>query len=132
MRCKIETVADGLGGFKFAVRFENSQGPSLQTAPLSVSPPPVAGSSSEAPAAVVPVPAPAPAVAPPAEVAAAGGSNGVWEPPRLLVRLVELPQMDQIAVRLAPTQTGDGKLDCDLKLAPVYDLLVTQVEATPK
>ena len=81
---------------------------------------------------VAPVPAPESAVAPPAEVAAAGGSNGVWEPPRLLVRLVELPQMDQIAVRLAPTETGDGKLDCDLKLAPVYDLLVTQVEATPK
>ena len=103
--------------------------------PAAAAPPTVAPAAAApatvAPPADVPSTAPPPAVASPigapADASALVGSQsgGLWVPPTLSVKLVELTREDQIAISITPSADGDGKLVCAATAAPVFAVVLT-------
>ena len=84
-------------------------------------------SSASVPAA--PAPALALAPAPPransSALSTSTSADGVWVPPTLSVQLVELTKEDQIAISIAPSANGDGKLLCEAVPAAVFEVVLT-------
>ena len=91
----------------------------------AAAPAPAAGA---APAPAAPAaPSPAPPLTPANSSVFAGSTDadGMWVPPTLSVQLVELVKEDQIAISIAPSANGDGKLLCEAAPAPVFDVVLT-------
>ena len=47
-----------------------------------------------------------------------------WTPPKLHVKLTELTEQDQLAVRIGPTGRGTGELLVDILPTPVFEVQV--------
>ena len=52
-----------------------------------------------------------------------------YGPPVLQVKLIELANEDQLAVRIGDGETGKGELDVGIQSKPVFDVVVTQATA---